>query len=397
MSSVWMEFRNGGWANLIILLLGGFGTTVAVVALALTGARSRAARLAGVAAVLVAALTGGMGVVGVWLGHSMTNRALEGGAVQPSMVERIRREGYKESKSCAKFGVGFALLPLLAGAIGVLAGPRGRRIPEAPPPPGAFGMNVTPAGDPEGSGMAAGLGALAVAALVLASDAVLIAQPLPGRERSPFEYELLDAKETIDDGDLHRGCVSLERALTDQGSLGPAPQEVDVAALSATCADGRLAEIGKEPPAAQRADLATLSKSPLLDPVHQKTVADQLAALGPPSSPADRFGDATKDSSPTINGRLPPEIIQRIVRQHFPQMKRCYNTGLAANPKLEGRVVVRFVIGRDGNVLTAMDGDSDLPDKTVRACVVAAFQALSFPQPEGGIVTVVYPVVFKAS
>jgi hypothetical protein len=394
MSTICMEFRNGGWPNFVILLLGTCGLGLAFAALGLTGARSQAARWAGVAAVLVAALTGGMGVLGVWFGHSMTNRALMGAGIRPTQVERIRREGYIESKSCAKFGVGLALLPLLAGAIAVLGGPRRRKLADATPP-GAFGMNVAPSRDPEGSGVAVGLGAIAVAGLVLASDAVLIAQPLPGRERSPFEYELLDAKEMIlDDGDLPRGCSSLERVLTDPlGSPGSAPQEVDVAALSAACADARLADIGKESPAKQRADLATLSKSPLLDRAHQKTVADQLAALG---HAADGSGDSTKSSSPTVNGRLPPEIIQRIVRQNFSRMKRCYMTGLEANPNLEGRVVVRFVIGRDGNVSTATDGDSDLPDKTVRACVVAAFQALSFPQPESGIVTVVYPIVFKA-
>jgi hypothetical protein len=38
---------------------------------------------------------------------------------------------------------------------------------------------------------------------------------------------------------------------------------------------------------------------------------------------------------------------------------------------------------------------SDLPDAAVVKCVVDGFRKLQFPKPEGGIVTVVYPIVFN--
>lgn len=96
----------------------------------------------------------------------------------------------------------------------------------------------------------------------------------------------------------------------------------------------------------------------------------------------------------TVNGRLPPEVIQRIVRQNFGRYRLCYENGLRSDPSLHGRVTVRFVIDRSGAVQKATDGGSTLPDKTVVACVVRGFGNLSFPQPEGGIVTVVYPIEF---
>ncbi|HEY8088577.1 MAG TPA: AgmX/PglI C-terminal domain-containing protein [Polyangiaceae bacterium] len=96
-----------------------------------------------------------------------------------------------------------------------------------------------------------------------------------------------------------------------------------------------------------------------------------------------------------VNGRLPPEIIQRIVRQHFGQYTFCYQNGLKTNPSLTGRVTVKFAIGRDGAVQVAADGGSDIPDRAVTQCVVSAFSGLSFPPPEGGIVTVVYPLMFS--
>lgn len=33
-----------------------------------------------------------------------------------------------------------------------------------------------------------------------------------------------------------------------------------------------------------------------------------------------------------------------------------------------------------------------MPDKGTIACVVRAFQGLTFPAPDGGVVTVIYPI-----
>lgn len=96
-------------------------------------------------------------------------------------------------------------------------------------------------------------------------------------------------------------------------------------------------------------------------------------------------------------GRLAPEVIQRIVRMSHGRFRNCYEAGLRTNPSLGGRVAVRFVIGRDGAVSLAGDGGSDLPDDSVKKCVVQAFYSLSFPAPEGGTVRVTYPLSFTPS
>jgi hypothetical protein len=115
-----------------------------------------------------------------------------------------------------------------------------------------------------------------------------------------------------------------------------------------------------------------------------------------------RLGGSHKTSAPkvrmgatTVSGRLPPEVIQRIVRQNYGRFRMCYEQGLGRNPNLQGRVSARFVIGRDGSVSNVGNGGSDLPDSGVVSCVLSAFYGLSFPQPEGGIVTVVYPIMLE--
>lgn len=96
-----------------------------------------------------------------------------------------------------------------------------------------------------------------------------------------------------------------------------------------------------------------------------------------------------------VSGNIPPEVVQRIVRQNFGRFRSCYESGLRKNPNLGGRITTRFVIDRSGVVSLAQNGGSDLPDSGVVACVVSAFYGLSFPSPENGVVSVSYPIVFS--
>lgn len=95
----------------------------------------------------------------------------------------------------------------------------------------------------------------------------------------------------------------------------------------------------------------------------------------------------------TVGPRLPPELIQRIVRRNFSRLRACYNEGLKGNPNLAGKITVRFVIAIDGTVNT-VSADSSLPDQVVVSCVTRAFYSMQFPEPEGGLITVSYPIIF---
>lgn len=103
-----------------------------------------------------------------------------------------------------------------------------------------------------------------------------------------------------------------------------------------------------------------------------------------------RVGDTT------VSGRLPAETIRKIVRASFGEYRKCYEAGLTNNSKLEGEVRLRFVIARTGKVsTTAVAPESTMPDESVSACVKEAFSKLVFPEPEGGIVSVTYPIRFS--
>lgn len=99
----------------------------------------------------------------------------------------------------------------------------------------------------------------------------------------------------------------------------------------------------------------------------------------------------------SVNGHLPPENIKKIVRLHFRHFRLCYEDGLRDNPNLRGKVIVKFIIDQSGAVSTTADDDSDIPDQNVVQCVEREFGNLSFPQPKGGMVTVVYSISMSPS
>jgi TonB family protein len=94
-------------------------------------------------------------------------------------------------------------------------------------------------------------------------------------------------------------------------------------------------------------------------------------------------------------GRLPPEVIQKEVRSHYSKFRSCYEVGLARNATLKGKVQVRFVVDRSGNVSEAQINESTMPDCEVARCIRDHYKPMKFPPPERGTVTVVYPIMFE--
>jgi hypothetical protein len=85
-------------------------------------------------------------------------------------------------------------------------------------------------------------------------------------------------------------------------------------------------------------------------------------------------------------------VIRRVVLRNIGQVNHCYQQGLAINPGLTGRVAVRFVIGSNGSVMTAVPTGDNLGLPSVSACIAGAVQRWTFPIPaESGAITVTYP------
>lgn len=119
--------------------------------------------------------------------------------------------------------------------------------------------------------------------------------------------------------------------------------------------------------------------------------SDNKNVAAPPPAETLMPGDKAE-----VPGSLSAEVIRRVARTHHTALQRCYETGLAVRPNIEGNVSVRFIISGTGTVQTVAISESTLKDPTVENCVLAAFARMVFPAPEGGgSVTVTYPVHFK--
>ena len=91
------------------------------------------------------------------------------------------------------------------------------------------------------------------------------------------------------------------------------------------------------------------------------------------------------------NGRLPEERIQEVVRAAYPRFGECYDA--LPEPKPSVRIELHFTIGTDGRV---SDGHVDAEQEPkLGKCAEPVLKRLQFPKPDGGIVTVVYPIDFS--
>lgn len=172
----------------------------------------------------------------------------------------------------------------------------------------------------------------------------------------------------------------------------------------------RLGALSKDLRALEQAE----KRGPGKDPnAHKRVLASSEQVEVIRREPAAKCAGGTALLKPH-HGQLSPEKIQAVLRARFPAIQACYEEGLKRNPKLQGRVAVRFVIGSDGKVTSAGtvtstgEGSADiitpstsnlppLADKLVLDCVVSQCKSMEFARPDGGQVSVVYPFVFSSN
>ena len=100
---------------------------------------------------------------------------------------------------------------------------------------------------------------------------------------------------------------------------------------------------------------------------------------------------------PIILGALDKSVIDRVIKQHLAQIRYCYQKELNKNPGLYGKIVIKFVIAKDGTVSSAKTHTTSMNNPIVQNCICQRFMRFKFPQPKGGgIVIVTYPFVFKS-
>ncbi len=113
--------------------------------------------------------------------------------------------------------------------------------------------------------------------------------------------------------------------------------------------------------------------------------------------PTKRTRAPKRDHEEIVIGEIDKSIIDRIVKQHLTQFRFCYERELQRSPDLHGKIVMKWVIAKDGSVSQSNVKRSTMNNPVVEACMVSRIRRLRFPPPRGGgIVLVSYPFVFNA-
>jgi hypothetical protein len=101
-------------------------------------------------------------------------------------------------------------------------------------------------------------------------------------------------------------------------------------------------------------------------------------------------------SDPEITGSIDRELIRRVVRSHLDQLRYCYEVQLTKNPKLSGKVAVKWVVTEQGTVSSSVVAQTTTGNNELDTCVAGRVLTWVFPKPKGGGVAVVtYPFIFK--
>ncbi len=95
-------------------------------------------------------------------------------------------------------------------------------------------------------------------------------------------------------------------------------------------------------------------------------------------------------------GKIDREAVRRAVRALLPLIENCYNKSLNMKKDLEGKVIIKFVIGEQGRIQSANVESSTMGSADVEGCVARTIRnGGGFPEPPPGTIAEVdYPFLF---
>jgi hypothetical protein len=93
-------------------------------------------------------------------------------------------------------------------------------------------------------------------------------------------------------------------------------------------------------------------------------------------------------------GKASPELLPAL-QVRATQARRCYNSALAQDSSLKGKVTIAVKIGPSGNVCSAAVASNEMGSPSVANCAANIFRSSgAFPSPRGGCVEANVPLNF---
>ena len=124
---------------------------------------------------------------------------------------------------------------------------------------------------------------------------------------------------------------------------------------------------------------------------HVRCVRDGINQNSQKATPAD---DLVYEY-PVVKGNLDESVIVDTIRKHWQDIRSCYKNELKKDPKLIGKIAVKFIISATGAVKSSKVQGTTVENEAVESCVAEQIKKIQFPAPEGGgVVIVTYPFLF---
>ena len=98
--------------------------------------------------------------------------------------------------------------------------------------------------------------------------------------------------------------------------------------------------------------------------------------------------------SPATELGLTRDDVWTPVQQHFARLRACYESGLARNDTIGGRVILVVMIDLQGRIEEVTVAENQLADCDVVACIVGEFRGMRLPPPQETF-GLSYPLIFE--
>ena len=123
--------------------------------------------------------------------------------------------------------------------------------------------------------------------------------------------------------------------------------------------------------------------TPRVDATHPPPTAQRPSSLAPTA---------------VADGELDAAFVTAAIESASRRIRSCFDVRLRGNPRLHGKVSVRFTVGAEkgaGRVHTARVAENTTGDDMLGVCIIDVVQSLEVAEaPRGGDVTFEYPFVF---
>lgn len=108
------------------------------------------------------------------------------------------------------------------------------------------------------------------------------------------------------------------------------------------------------------------------------------------------FAVGTEGTGVSVIGSLSREEIERVVNAHRSEIALCYQMALQRDPKIYGKIALKWTIVTGGAVTSVSTTDNQTGSKGLEDCMKEAVKRWTFPSPVGGSQAVVeWPWILK--